>query len=566
MAEVAPAVAPRPGIPSMWDQFAAIARLRWHIFTHSLKTTRGRLEMVSWIFMGLGYFVIAVFGTIGLAVLSWFLVSHNHAQWFAAPLWLIFLFWQLFPVMATAFTENFDASNFLRFPLTYRAYFMIRMAYGTIDPTTIIGCLWLAAMTVGAAVASPSLALWAVLVFGSFAALNILLARMIFSWIERWLARRKSREILGVFFFLIIICFQFISPLTQFYLRHYTRAHRQPEVSGFALQLLTVQKFFPPGLASSAMSFSAQSDFGPALLALLSACVYAAAFFALLNVRLLAQYRGENLSEAVAPAISRKGKQAVSVGWELGRGVSGSVSAVFEKEFRYLSRSGPMLFPLVMPIVILLIMRFGVIDPRHAPRFLTHGAGFVFPIGAAYTLLILSGITFNCFGTEGGGVQFYFMSPVRFREILLAKNIAVGLIFALELVLVWTAVAFFFVPPSPGITFATLIGAFFAVLVMFIAGNLMSLYAPRKIDWGSLGRQRASNITGLVVLAVQAVMMGFVGIAIFAGVLLHEMWPVVALLALFAAGAFWGYNYALGEMDALAIKRRESMIAEICRT
>jgi len=549
----------------MWDQFAAIARLRWHIFTHSLKTTRGRLEMVSWIFMGLGYFVIAVFGTMGLAVLSWFLVSHDHAQWFAAPLWLIFLFWQIFPVMATAFSDNFDASNFLRFPLTYRAYFVIRMAYGALDPTTIIGCLWLAAMTVGATIAAPSLALWAALVFGSFATLNILLARMIFSWIERWLARRKSREILGLFFFLIIICFQFISPLTQFYLHHYSSAHRQPEAAGFAMELVVIQKFFPPGLASSAMSFSVQDHFAPALLALSFVCAYALAFLALLNIRLLAQYRGENLSEAPAPAGIRKGKQAVSVGWDLGA-VPGPVSAVFEKEFRYLSRSGPMFFPLVMPIVILLILRFGAMDPRHAPRFLAHNAGFVFPIGAAYALLILSGIAYNCFGTEGGGVQFYFMSPVRFREILLAKNISVGLIFTLELVLVWITVTFLFTPPSPTLTLATVLGAFFGTLVMYIAGNLMSLYAPRKIDWGSFGRQRASNITGLVVLAVQAVTIGLAGIAIFAGVYFHQIWPAIALLTLFVAGGFGGYRYSLSRMDELAIHRRESMIAEICRT
>jgi len=197
MAEVTPA----PRAVGLRDQFAAIAQLRWKIFIHSLRTVRGRMELVSWIFIGFGYSVLGIGGTIGLAFLTWFLVWHNREEWLAAPLWLIFLVWQVLPVMATAFTENFDASNFLRFPLSFRSYFMIRMAYGTLDPTTIVGCLWLAGMAIGAGAAVPSLFLWVAIVLAAFAALNILLGRMIFSWLERWLARRKSREILCCSFF-----------------------------------------------------------------------------------------------------------------------------------------------------------------------------------------------------------------------------------------------------------------------------------------------------------------------------------------------------------------------------
>jgi hypothetical protein len=45
-------------------QFAAIAGLRWNIFTHSLRTVRGRMEMVAWIFIGFGYSVLGLGGTI----------------------------------------------------------------------------------------------------------------------------------------------------------------------------------------------------------------------------------------------------------------------------------------------------------------------------------------------------------------------------------------------------------------------------------------------------------------------------------------------------------------------
>ena len=45
--------------------------------------------------------------------------------------------------MATAFTNNPDSAELLRFPLTYRSYFLIRLAYGYFDPASALGTLGL---------------------------------------------------------------------------------------------------------------------------------------------------------------------------------------------------------------------------------------------------------------------------------------------------------------------------------------------------------------------------------------------------------------------------------------
>src|SRR5258708_29508462 len=73
-----------------------------------------------------------------------------------------------------------------------------------------------------------------------------------------------------------------------------------------------------------------------------------------LRLRLGAQLRGENLSEAGA----RRGLEKVqgqSMGWDL-PGFSQAVSAVFEKEVPYLARSGPKLLTLVEPLFLLRIL------------------------------------------------------------------------------------------------------------------------------------------------------------------------------------------------------------------
>ena len=72
---------------------------------------------------GIGGFLVASF-------FSYLLVSQGKPEYLAVILWPIFLFWQFFPVMATAFTNNPDSTELLRFPLSsYRSYFMVRMAF-----------------------------------------------------------------------------------------------------------------------------------------------------------------------------------------------------------------------------------------------------------------------------------------------------------------------------------------------------------------------------------------------------------------------------------------------------
>jgi ABC-2 type transport system permease protein len=547
--------------PHAGEQFAAISQLRWRIFVHSLRTLPGRLEVVSWILVGLGYAILGILGTFGLGVAAWFLVSRGRLEWLALPIWGIFLAWQLFPVMATAFSENFDASNFLRFPLRYRSYFLIRIVYGALDPTTLIGILWLLGLTSGIGIAAPRLLPWTALVLATFAVLNILLGRVIFSWIERWLARRKSREIIGIVFFLFVICFQFIGPV----LGHYRSRRLHPAMPHVMAELLPAENLLPPGLASSALARAAQGDFAIALGDFALLCGYAAVFLRLLDVRMRAQFRGENLSEVVAPTVLPKAKRAMRLGWTM-PGLSGALAAIVEKEFRYLSRSGPMLFSFAMPIVILLIFRVGgpagqMRNSRVHMSFLD----FAFPFGAAYAMLVLSNLTYNSFGADGAGIQFFFVSPVRFREVMLAKNLTHAAVLALELLLVWVAVCLMFHPPAIGVALATLAGALFAALVNFVAGNLMSLYAPKKFDFAVLGKQRAAGITVLASMTVQALVFGLVGFTLFATSFHGRIWLATVLLLALASAAFLGYSAVLNRIDRIAISRRESIVAALCR-
>jgi ABC-2 type transport system permease protein len=545
--------------PDSRGQFAAIARVRWRIFVNSLRTMRGRLEMVSRIFVGVWFGVGGLGGAVALGFVCDYFIGRGHVEWIAFLLWPVFLFWQVFPIVATAFTESFDSSNLLRFPLSYRSYFIVRLVYGSLDPATAIGSLWLLGMFIGISVAEPSMVVPAALVLVVFGAANLLLGRTILAWIERWLAQRRTREIMGILFFLVIIAFQFIGPLSV-RIGH----HAHPEVTQFVSEAVPFERVLPPGLAASALAGFSHGDVPGGLAALVFVCLYALFFFWLFHLRVLAQFRGESLSESVAPmAGPRARKLPVRAGWEVPL-VAGPTAAIFQKELLYLLRSGPMLFTLLMPLVILVIFR---VTPSKtgSGTFMNGAPNLAFPIGAAYALLMLTNLIYNNFGADGGGVQFWFVSPARLHEVVRAKNVVHMTVLAAELMLVWVAVGFLYRPPALVYTAATIAGVLFAAPVNLAVGNLLSLYSPRKLDFGTFGRQRAANTTAFAALLVQAVVFGFIALTFVLGRYFHDMWITTLVLLGLAAVAFLFYGIALRRVDVLGLTRRETLISELSR-
>jgi len=544
--------------PEARGQFEGIALVRWQLFINSLRTMRGRLEMVSRIFIGIWFAIGGLGGAIALGGTSYFFLTRDHAEWIAFLLWPVFLFWQLFPVVATAFTETFDSSNLLRFPLSYPSYFMVRLVYGSLDPATAVGSLWLLGLCIGISAAERRLFFPSALSLLVFAIVNILLARMIFAWIERWLARRRTREIMGVLFLFLIISFQFIGPLMA------RLGHAQErQFARFAETLLSFERLLPPGLAASVVTQFSRADFLGAASAFAVLCAYGLAFLWLLNLRMRAQYTGENLSETVARAGPSRERVSVRAGWDIPL-ITGPTAAIFEKESRYLLRSGPMLFTLFMPVIILLIFRLTP-SKSGGGSFMNNVPDFAFPIGAGYALLMLTNLVYNNFGADGVGVQVWFVSPVRFGEIVRAKNLVHATVLALELLLVWIAVAYVFQPPSLSYTVATLAAVLFAAPVNFLVGNLLSIYTPKKFDYGTFGRQRAANTTAFASFLVQGAAFGIVALAFLVGRFAGGLWTTTLILLALAAIAFASYSFVLRRIDAIALARRESLITELSR-
>ena len=539
-------------------QFTAIADLRLRMFLNSLRSKRGKMELASRLLLTLVFVVGGIGGFTVATVLAWYFVSHNNAEYMALLLWPIFFFWQLFPVMSTAFTNNPDSADLLRFPLTYRSYFLIRLAYGFFDPASALGTVALTGILLGTTVARPLLFPWALLVLFTFALFNLVLMQTVFTWLERWLAQRRTREIMAVLFILAMFSFQLIGPLIG---RFGRTPHPQLDRT---IQVGTqVQAVLPPGLAANAIAQTSHAQFLLGFTALLFLGALTLGIAALLHLRLRAQFRGENLSEGAArPALVQV--QVLQMGWNL-PGLSPSVAAVFEKEMRYLARSGPMLLTLFMPALMLLIFRLGPMNSLRHSSLLSRTPDMAFPGAAAYAILVLTNLVFNSFGGDGGGIQFFYASPVSFRQIVLAKNMTNVRILMANTAFAWIAVSYLYGAPHLAVSVATLTGVLFAAPLNFTAGNLLSIYAPRKRDFSTFGRQNASQTTVLASFGLQILTVGL-GVAVFAIARLYgNLWIATLLFLALAAISIPLYVFVLRRLDHIALQRRETLVAELCR-
>jgi ABC-2 type transport system permease protein len=324
-----------------------------------------------------------------------------------------------------------------------------------------------------------------------------------------------------------------------------------------ARKIIYVERALPPGLVGYGLGKAQKHEYGRAALAVGGLALYGFAMVVLLNLRLRKQYRGENLSETAVRRRTEEDKTP-RVGWNVA-GISLPLAAMIEKEVRYLLRSGPMLLSFVMPLVLLLI--FGGTGGRQIPqRF----SGMSFPLVAAYSLLILTNVVYNTFGGDHSGVQFYFLSPVPLRKVIMGKNAVHASLFVLELGILWVAVRVLRTTPELWITAATLAAVPFALALEFSAGNILSILWPKKLEFQMMGRQRTPQVSALLALAVHAVVVATSGLIFFAASRYGGGVAIAAFLIL-DAGAVALYLFLLTKAEELALKRRETMFEALCR-
>lgn len=544
-------------LPSVSQQIRTVAALRWRILRNSLRKKSNVLDLIGAISSGFFGAIMALGLSIAIFWGTYTFMAHHHEGRIALLFWAIFLWWQVFPVMAAGFGAHFDFRMLLRFPLNLSTFYIISIAYGLADVTALAALLWLATMVVAVAFANVSALPVMILVCVVFAAGNVALERLIGSWLDKILAKRRWRELFFALFVLTIIGVQFIGPMMQKYGKVAT-----PKVQ----QILPYFAPFPGSLAGRAVSGAALHDGSATLVSIAGLAAWTLAFGLLLWFRLAAQYRGEELSETSAAAHVVKRTMAPPIAERDSPGVlSPQLAAMLKKESKYVFRNGFALVALIFPpmLVLLLVTQFAGAHPTAMHRGLSADA--FFPGMMGYLILILMAPAYNCFAYEGRGMIGYFMSPMRFRDVLLGKNLMLCIILFLEISLCAVMLVWRIGMPTTPVFASTLVGVIFAVVGQLTLANWSSLTFPKKMAFGKMRGQRQSGMAVLIAFAAQIIFGCVCGMVLFSGRWTGNPWLPAEAFAFLAVAAVGGYFASLDGLSRLAESKKESLLDALAK-
>ncbi|HEY4839633.1 MAG TPA: hypothetical protein VIH72_13550 [Candidatus Acidoferrales bacterium] len=557
---------------NLWRQLSLVVMLRWQTFRNGMRSQSEKMHVLGSVALGIFFTLLTFGGALGIGFGAFEIVAMQRWIYLSMMLWGIFMFWQFVPVLASQTNPGFDGRNFLRFPIRFSTFFLMSTAYGLADPFALAGILWHIAMGIGISVARPDLKWWAALALACSALMNLLFNRMLFAWLERLLAKRRTREIVTVLFILFFVCIQFSGLILQRW---------GPAVRSAIEESASVWRALPPALAGTVIEHAANDDPSAAAMTTGLLALYACAFGGLFAFRAHAQFTGEDLGESAAPIrrktvvprVQTSAPSSVAATTESAAAqrvsglISGPVTAIIGKEFKYLYRNSMLLMNIFMPLVLIVFFSMTTSMPsKHGgpSPFSRINGGYVYPAAVAYLFLLIMNFTPNNLAYEGRGIERYFLSPIKFRDVMLAKNLFHGTLVGLEALLVLGILIAMGHPPGLLIILATWAALPFAALMHFGVGNWLSLQYPRKFEFG-MRRQRPSGMTMVISFGLLAAVMGTIALVGVICLWLAGLWLLpIAYLALSVA-AVVVYRFMLDSTSQQAVTQRDALLDQLAR-
>jgi len=544
-------------LPGVFEQVGLVSGIRWRILRNSLRRKNNRWDLVGMIFAGVFSGALVV----GLSVLffigGYTFLAKGRPEWFAFLFWAIFLWWQIFPIFVAGFGSNFEFTTLLRFPMSLRAFYLLGLGYGLADFASLSSICWILSMLVGAAFAKPSSVPILLLVSVLFVLVNVTLERLTSSILEKLLSKRRSREIFLTVFVLAMVSLNLLNPLMQKY---------GSEAKPYFLNILPYIAWLPGSLSGNAIQAGMHGNYREFLLAFSGLLCWFVVLTLLLWRRFAAQFAGEETSESAAPALVRqKARPESAIVIDKPGFLPPQVSAVYAKEFRYMTRNGFAFMSLVIPPVMVLFftMQFSNLL-SHNPNY-KHWLHLFYPGMMAYMILILLSPAYNSFAFEGKGIQMYFMSPADFREIFLGKNLFVLTLVAIELLLVLSMLTWRIGWPGAPLFVSTIGAAIFAVVGQLTIANWSSLSFPKKMELGKMKGQRNSGVAIWTAFGVQIGLSGICALILAAGIWTRNLWLPTITFAGLTVVVSAGYGASLSALNDLAQRKKELLIETLCR-
>ncbi len=523
-------------------QVRAVVRAQWR----SIRNYSPRASRVGIAFSAIGAFLwygACAAGAVAAAVL--FANPQNeilYAPILNGGLLLAFLYFQVVPILLASTGFSLNLKRLLVYPIPREHLFALEVLLRASVAGEVL--LLLAGVSAGILL-NPALPLRGMAGMALFVALNLFLSTGLRDLIRRLLARRRVREV--VVFLLVLM-----AALPQLLLLR--------DVSESVTHTVHSAWF---GLAP----WTAAADVvlgGTRLLSWASLVLWTLAAWGFGRWQFSLSLRFDEREAAAASP--RPIRSRWSVQW-----IFGWPSALFrdplgglvEKELRFLARSPRFRLVFLMGFSFGLLVWLPLAFGSNRGSAATIAANYLTFV-SSYALLLLAEVSFyNVFGFDRGAAQAYYILPVPFRTVLLAKNLAAIFFVIAEVTAVAAVCALLGMPISVArVAEAYSVAAVLSV-DMLAVGNLSSTYFPRAVDpaqsWqsGSVGRFHGMLLLIYPVLSIP-ILLAYLARYAFQSALAFS-----AVLAVAAVIAAVFYGVAMDSAVSAAERRKELILTAL---
>lgn len=467
---------------------------------------------------------------------------------------LCYLFWALLPLTMGS-NRQFDPGNLLLYPISLRRLFAFDLISEFASLQAIFAIPAILAIGIGVGLGAGNFA-GAMLIALLAIAFGIALSKGVSTSVGSLLRKKQTRgetllALIGVVAGLGGALFGQIAPVL---FRHF--------------ESLSALRWTPPGTIAYALSTGLRKG-GPGgyVLAATALSAYTVVLITLtfwLARRTILGGGKTKRRRTAAPATPRAENYG---GWEIPF-ISPGLSAIVEKELRYITRNAQVRMMAFMPLLLIfvrLINRRTFDQPSLgggsdlAADFFTYGQGLMVTSGILYVFLILSGLFCNQFAFEHAGMRTLILSPLDRKNILIGKNLAtsgVALIFCVALLginhLLFRDVTL------GALLFAGLSFLTFAAM-MSVLGNWLSIRFPKVMKFGK--RFNVSGVVGVLLIPIIGVLTLPPLAAVAAGFVARSLLVEYVTLGVLAALAIGFYLLIIGSQGE-SLQRRELEILE----
>lgn len=522
-------------------QALAILEAQWRIYrNHFRKMPAGTVATI--LFALIWYGLWAAMST-GASTAFAELGPANLAKYLPLALLGIFLYWQVFPILLMSSGVSLDLRKLQPYPIPLEQIFWLEVMLRVTAGLEML--LLLAGVSIGLA-RNIRVPIWGPFWLLPFVFINLFFSTGLRDLLVRVFARKRYREFVSLLVLVLIALPQVVFGVTA-------RSGHWPRWANFSAGA------WWPWSAEAMLARGTVTPRGMGISLLWLAGAYGFARW---------QFRRTYVYDADVTGMRKSTPRRI--GWAdavfslPSRLLHDPLGAIVEKELRFLSRAPRFRVLFMMGFSFgLLIFLPSFLRSREQGGFFANN--FLTMIGG-YALLLLGEVLFwNNLGFDRSAVQAYFITPVRFRTVLMGKNLAAVCFALLEIGILAILCAVFRLAVSPGKILEAVCVVLVLTLFLTAVGNLSSVRNARPVNPTQAMRGQGAGRAQMMLFLLYPLALLPVGLAFAARFAFESQAAFYGVLLLDAVIGVVVYHIALDSAEAAALRRQEELVADLSK-